>query len=98
VRLTKEAPGIHMANMVEGGETPIPSMAQLGALGYRFAIFPLTLMSAAMRVMTFCLEEMKSGRHPSGQVMDFAQLRRAIGFDDYYEAEQRYGGARPDSV
>lgn len=96
-RLTREAPGIHMANMVEGGKTPIPSMARLRELGYGFAIFPLTLMSAAMRTMAHCLAEMKAGRHPADQIMDFADLRREIGFDAYYEAELRYSGARKDA-
>ena len=31
-----------LANMVEGGKTPIPSMERLAELGFRLAIFPLT--------------------------------------------------------
>lgn len=93
-RLTREAPGLHMANMVEGGKTPIPSMEQLHALGYRFAIFPLTLFSSAMRAIKESLEVMRSGRHPADRVMDFAELRRDIGFDAYYAAERRYSNAR----
>lgn len=93
-RLTGEAPGIHMANMVEGGKTPIPSLQQLHALGYRFAIFPLTLFSSAMRAIKESLAVMREGRHPTGHVMDFAELRRDIGFDAYYAAEARYAGAR----
>ena len=97
-RLTREAPGIHMANMVEGGKTPIPSMSRLRDLGYGFAIFPLTLMSSAMRAMAHCLAEMKRERHPADHIMDFADLRREIGFDAYYEAELRYSGARKDAA
>ena len=97
-RLTREAPGIHMANMVEGGKTPIPTKERLRELGYGFAIFPLTLMSAAMQAMAFCLAEMKAGRVPRDRIMDFADLRREIGFDAYYEAESRYTGARKDDV
>jgi hypothetical protein len=51
-------------------------------------------MSAAMAAMRSCLAEFAAGRHPGGQTMDFAELRRIIGFDDYYVAEQRYSGAR----
>ncbi len=93
-RLTKSVPGIHMANMVEGGATPIPPIGRLHELGYRLAIYPLTLMSTAMRAVASGLAEMKAGRHPAGAVMDFADLRREIGFDAYYEAEQRYAGKR----
>ena len=50
-RLTREAPGIHMANLVEGGATPILHPDKLHELGYRFAAYPLTLMSAAMKAI-----------------------------------------------
>lgn len=93
-RVTREAPGIHMANMVEGGKTPIPSMAQLHGLGFRFAAFPLTLLSAAMRAMKECLVDMRAGRHPADRILDFTELRRDIGFDAYYDAETRYAGVR----
>lgn len=94
VTLTREAPGIHMANMVEGGATPILDAGRLHGLGYRFAIFPLTLMSAAMRAMAQCLESFGRGVHPRNAVMEFAEARRHIGFDAYYAAEQRYSGKR----
>jgi 2-methylisocitrate lyase-like PEP mutase family enzyme len=93
-RVTKGAPGIHMANMVEGGATPILDAATLHALGFRLAIFPLTLFSAAMRAIKDSLAEMNAGRHPANRIMDFAELRKDIGFNAYYEAERRYTGAR----
>ena len=40
------------------------------------------------------LAVMKAGEHPADALMDFAELRREIGFDAYYEAEGRYAGAR----
>ena len=92
--LTREAPGIHMANMVEGGATPILPMNELRELGYGLAIFPLTLMSSAMKAIKLSLAAMMAGRHPAEAVMDFSALRHEIGFDDYYEAELRYAGAR----
>lgn len=88
--LTREAPGIHMANLVEGGTTPMQSMERLRELGYNFAAYPLTLLSAAMNAMQSSLAEFAAGGHPEGRVMEFADLRRIVGFDDYYEAEQRY--------
>ncbi len=94
IRVTKEAPGIHMANMVEGGATPIPTMQELHDIGYRFAAFPLTLLSAGMRAIKECLAEMREEHHPNDRIMDFGELRRDVGFDAYYEAETRYSGAR----
>jgi 2-methylisocitrate lyase-like PEP mutase family enzyme len=97
-RVTKEAPGIHMANMVEGGKTPIPPMSQLRELGFNFAIFPLTLLSASMRAIAASLASMKAERHPADQLMSFDDLKRIVGFDAYYEAESRYAGARKDAA
>ena len=97
--IPREVPGIHMANMVEGGKTPIPSMQKLDALGFRLAIFPLTLMSAAMRAIEKALAEMKADRLPADQdLIGFDAIKRIAGFDAYYAAEGRYSGARKDAA
>ena len=89
-RITSEAPGIHMANMVEGGATPILSSDELHELGYNFAAYPLTLMSAAMRAMAEALRDFKQQKHPESLVLEFEELRRIVGFEDYYRAESDY--------
>ncbi len=93
-RIIAGAPGCHMANLVEGGDTPMLPPRDLAAVGYRIAAYPLTLLSAAMKAMTTALERIKSGGDTADLLMDFAELRRRVGFDDYYEEEQRYAGAR----
>ena len=93
-RLTREAPGIHMANLVEGGATPILHPDRLHELGYRFAAYPLTLMSAAMKAIQDALAVMAKRDHPADALLDFADLRKAVGFDAYYEAEKAYTDSR----
>lgn len=92
--ICREVPGIHMANMVEGGETPLTPPADLEALGYRIAAYPLTLLSAAMHAMRDALAAMKHGEHPDDMLMAFTELRRRVGFDAYYEEEERYSNPR----
>lgn len=92
--ICREVPGIHMANMVEGGETPLTPPADLEALGFRIAAYPLTLLSAAMHAMRDALAAMKHGEHPDTMLMAFAELRRRVGFDAYYEEEERYSNPR----
>ncbi len=82
----------NMANIVEGGETPDLPADVLEDIGYRIAAYPLTLMSAAMRAMVDVLEAMRAGRPREG-LMDFAELRRRVGFDDYYAQSERYASA-----
>lgn len=92
--IPKAVPGIHMCNMVEGGKTPIPSMQKLHAMGFRLAIFPLTLFSAAMRAVMDTLVDMKAGRDVEPRLAGFDTIKRIAGFDAYYEAEKRYSVAR----
>lgn len=92
--VTREVPGIHMANLVEGGTTPMLSLERLHELGIRFAAYPLTLLAASMQAIEESLMQMSSGRNPEN-LMSFGDLKRTVGFDAYYEAEQRYqSGAR----
>ena len=93
-RLTGEAPGIHMANLVEGGATPILHPDRLHELGYNIAAYPLTLMSAAMKAIQASLAVMARRGHPADQLLEFADLRKAVGFDAYYEAEKSYSDSR----
>jgi len=92
-RVCAELPGWKMANLVEGGETPIPSPAALADMGFSVAAYPLTLMSAAMRAMLDALAALKGQTHPDG-LLDFAELRQRVGFEDYYAQEAAYAGAR----
>lgn len=93
-RVCLEVPGVHMANIVEGGETPALPPAELEQIGYRIAGYPLTLLSAATKAMTEALAGMKAGQHPDDMLLPFADLRRHVGFDAYYDEEQRYSDAR----
>ncbi len=91
-RIPVEAPGLHMANMLEGGKTPFLPAEELGKMGYAIAAYPLTILSAAMKAMREALSVMKTGAHPDAALLDFAELRRIVGFDTYYEAENAYRG------
>lgn len=88
-RICEELPGPKMANLVEGGDTPLLSHQMLAQIGFSIAAYPLTLLNSAMYAMQQSLETMKSGQHPE-QIMDFSELREIVGFDDYYKMESRY--------
>jgi len=88
-QVCQQVPGIKMANLVEGGETPVLAPVALEALGYSIAAYPLTLLNAAMTAMQSALVDMRNGTHP-GMLMKFAELRDIVGFNDYYRLEDRY--------
>ena len=94
-RVGREVPGWKMANMVEGGDTPLMAPNRLGALGFHIVAYPLTVLAAAMRAMDGALKAMCAGDHPHDRLMDFETLRTIVGFDDYYREEQRYADNKP---
>jgi 2-methylisocitrate lyase-like PEP mutase family enzyme len=88
-RYCSEVDGPKMANLIEGGKTPILPLPQLEAIGYKIAVFPLTLLNVSIHAMRDALRSLKAGTRPS-TVMDFEQLKEAVGFPAYYAEEARY--------
>jgi 2-methylisocitrate lyase-like PEP mutase family enzyme len=88
-RICAEVALPQMANMVEGGDTPVLPPDVLEALGYRIAAYPLTLLSSAIRAMQQALAALGRGETPEG-LLDFPTLREVVGFDDYDREAARY--------
>ncbi|MCK5069143.1 MAG: isocitrate lyase/PEP mutase family protein [Desulfocapsa sp.] len=88
-----EVDGVHMANMIDGGKTPVLSPDELHAIGFSIAAYPLTLISVAMEAMKHALKDLQSGKAPQA-VMPFSEVRTIVGFDDYYDAEKCYTTSR----
>ena len=78
-----------MANLIEGGKTPLLSPAQLEAIGYTIAVFPLSLLNVSIAAMRAGLAQLRQGQRPSAS-MDFEALKAAVGFPAYYAEEARY--------
>jgi 2-methylisocitrate lyase-like PEP mutase family enzyme len=98
-RVCKASALPQMANLVEGGDTPLLPPAALEALGYRIAAYPLTLLSAATAAMQRALDALRRGEPASG-LLPFDELRAAVGFDRYDAEQRRYAeiaGADPES-
>jgi 2-methylisocitrate lyase-like PEP mutase family enzyme len=85
----EQVPGPKMANMVEQGDTPVLSPQELGDIGYKIVIHPLTLLMAGMKAMEDVLTQFKDGTY-SEDSYDFSHLRDVVGFPEYYEAEKKY--------
>lgn len=88
-RICTASPLPQMANLVEGGDTPLLAPAALEALGYRIAAYPLTLLSAATRAMQRALDALRRGE-PAADLLPFDELRAAVGFDRYDAERLRY--------
>lgn len=88
-RICAEVDAPQMANMVEGGDTPLLPPAELEALGYRIAAYPLTLLNGAIVAMQDALAALARGETPAG-LLAFGALREIVGFDAYDREQAGY--------
>jgi 2-methylisocitrate lyase-like PEP mutase family enzyme len=82
-----------LANMVEGGKTPVLDAASLEKLGYRLAIFPGGLArSLAFAAQEYFAALKRDGTTASlrGRMLDFQGLNRVIGTPQMLELGKRY--------
>lgn len=83
-----------MANMVHGGKTPVLPVSQLAEIGYKFAVYPLVLLSAAIAAMQQALAALApDARAKAPPQISFDELKTIVGFPDYYRRETRYQAA-----
>jgi 2-methylisocitrate lyase-like PEP mutase family enzyme len=80
--------GPKMANLIEGGKTPLLPPDRLEAIGYKIAVYPLTLLNVSIQAMRTALADLAAGRPAAA--MDFDMLKTAVGFPAYYAEEARY--------
>lgn len=90
-RYCKEVDGPKLANMLEGGLTPILSPTQLKEIGYTgVAAYPLTLLSASVKAMNQALALLKSGERTDDLILPFKDLQAEVGFEEYYKDLHKY--------
>lgn len=87
-----------MANMVEGGATPIRAAADLQALGYRLVIFPGGIVRALARTA----QDYYASLHAAGsnapfadRMFDFDGLNQVIGTPEMLALGARFDGRDP---
>lgn len=87
-RYCREVSGYKMVNLIEHGKTPILPRAELAAMGYKIAVYPLTLLNVSIKAMREALMALRDEQ--SASVLSFSELTEAVGFADYYAEETRY--------
>lgn len=89
-----------MANMADGGRTPIRSRTELAALGYRLAIYPsLTGLAAAAAIANALAVFKQQGTSDSPQIplYSFSEFNHLIGFDEVWAFERKWARHPPSS-
>jgi 2-methylisocitrate lyase-like PEP mutase family enzyme len=83
-----------LANMVEGGKTPVQSAAELGARGFRIVIFPGGTARAVTHTLQGYYASLKQHQTTApwaDRMLDFDGLNGVIGTPELLAAGKRYG-------
>jgi len=81
-----------IANMVNGGRTPLLPTKRLAELGYAAAIFPAVGFLATAHALTQAYADLKDNGATTDRapMFSFAEFNELIGFKDVWDFERRY--------
>lgn len=80
-----------LANMLEGGRTPLLRPSELEELGFRIAIYGISPLMHAVRAMQHVLSSLSEGDVSfAGGGVGFEEYKSIVGFDRWADVENRY--------
>jgi len=82
-----------LANMVEGGKTPLSSADELGAMGFALVIFPGALVRVLSHTAAAFLADLRANGATADwkeRMHDFGSLQHVLGTEDLLAAGKRY--------
>ena len=79
-----------LANMVQGGRTPLLSQDELQKLGYRIAIYPAAGFLAMGAAVEQVYADLKAKKPESVPLYDFKKFSALMGFDWVAEFDRKY--------
>ena len=90
----RRAPKPMVANMLEGGKTPVLPKQQLAEMGFQLILYPLTALFAAARAIGSFYEKLRAEGTTLGdehRLMSFDEFNALIGVDEKYALAERFG-------
>ncbi len=90
----RRAPRPNVANMIEGGRTPVLPRERLAELGFDLILYPLSGLYAAARAIEHMYRDLKQHgtTHPQpGQMMSFPEFNHLIGVEEKHALAERFG-------
>ena len=90
----RRVPRPAVANMIEGGRTPVLPKQRLVELGYQLILYPLAALLAAARAMELVCRKLRQDGTTTGletQLMSFGEFNDLIGVEDRHALAERFG-------
>jgi len=88
-----------LANMVEGGKTPVTAASELGRIGFRIVIFPGGTARAVAHTLQRYYASLRTHETTAPErerMLDFDQLNALIGTPELLQNAARYDAAKQD--
>jgi 2-methylisocitrate lyase-like PEP mutase family enzyme len=82
-----------LANVVDGGKTPVLTAVELQEIGYRLAIYPASgflAMGAALRSVYRHIADTGSSAGLDAPLYEFSEFNKLMGFERVWEFEERW--------
>ncbi len=82
-----------VANMIEGGATPISSASELFKMGYKIVLYPLSVLFASSFATMMILKELKKSgntRKYRNKVVGFDRFNEIVELQKFRKLEKRY--------
>ena len=84
-----------LANMLEGGRTPVLTPAELEQIGFRIAIYGISLLMHAVWAMDDVLADLAHGKVDfAGKGVRFEDYKSIVGFEHWAANEAKYQSPR----
>lgn len=83
-----------VANMIEGGKTPVLPLAELARMGFHLVLYPLTGLYAAAAALERAYQALRQGgttQNSGLPLMTFEQFNALLEVEQKYAMAQRYG-------
>ncbi|HND55485.1 MAG TPA: isocitrate lyase/phosphoenolpyruvate mutase family protein, partial [Pirellulaceae bacterium] len=93
-RVARETTLPQLANMLPGGATPLLSIDELAALGFKIAVDPVSSLAITARAVDRLARAwLDTGRVDSltDEMLSFGELKRLVGLDEFFKATQPGG-------
>lgn len=82
-----------LANMVEGGKTPLFTNQELQDMGYSLVIYPNAILRGVAKVGHDILEDLKekgTTKESLHRMRNFKELNKLLGIEDFRDLEKKY--------
>jgi 2-methylisocitrate lyase-like PEP mutase family enzyme len=96
-KINEVIPGFTLANMVEGGRTPLLTNDKLEALGFNLVIYPTASTYVTTKAMIDLMEGLKKDGTTATMIdrmVPFAEFNKLMGLDRIREIESNYATGR----